>query len=134
VASAISQCVKKLCLHEPISPIEWKDDEWMYDERMWKSGQNKRCSALFKDEKWCFYLDAIIWKNQNWITYTWWAYTKNWEEIRSRQYVNLPFTPKSFYIDIIEEETIPHNFKFTVKNEDDLKDVFKYYTKIEPFN
>lgn len=138
-ASALSKAIKTLCLQEPICPITGIEDEWTNvaeygdgkneNECVW---QNKRCSAVFKNsEGKPYYLDAIVWKTQKGMGYSGSAYLKQGNiEIRylSRQYIKaFPFTPKTFYIDIIEEEVAEGDWKFWIKNENQLKRVFKYY-------
>ncbi len=137
-ATALSQAIKKLCLKEPICPITGIDEEWTYiremsedDEMMY---QNNRCSALFKGKSGkCWYLDAIVWKNENGMTYSGSAFLPigtAFQKILSRQYVkSFPFTPKTFYIDITEKEVAPGDWEFYVKSPAQLKKVFKYYDK-----
>lgn len=130
-ASAISQAIEKLCLQKPISPITGAAEEWV-DVTELNDGrtlyQNKRCGALFKEEdKNPYYLDAIVWVTEKGIGWGGTAYLKNGSKIQSRQYVKLPFTPKTFYIDVTEVETTNHNWDFTVKDETQLKEVFDYY-------
>jgi hypothetical protein len=111
VASAIADTVKKLCLQKSISPITGTDDEWgivsdvgcKYGGPLW---QNKRCSALFKDNSGCRYLDAIVWKGdtEGESGNAWDTFTGTVEGLSSSQYVkSFPFTPKTFYIDVTRE-------------------------------
>lgn len=132
-ASALSQAIKKLCLQEPICPVTGVDDEWanVSDHSPGETWfQNKRCSALFKnDDGKPYYLDAIVWKDQNGLTFTGSAYVRKVNErYRSRQYVKaFPFTPKTFYIDVIMEETAPDWWIAYVKDSSQLDKVAKYY-------
>jgi hypothetical protein len=131
-ATAISQAVKKLCLQEPICPIMGIDDEWndVAKENSKDLYQNKRCSALFKIGKKGipYYLDAIVWKTQNKSCWSGTASMTSGEKIRSRQFIKkFPFTPKTFYIDVIEIEIEKDNWEFYIKDEKQLKAVWKYY-------
>ena len=142
VAVALSQAIKKLCLQTPICPITGIDDEWIdVAETYGSSGgkeivyQNNRCSGLFKNsEGRCWYLDAIIVKTQNDQTYATncGAICKDGSKIYSRNYIkSFPFTPKTFYIDVIEKEVAKDDFEFYVKDEKQLKRVWKYYNRYD---
>ena len=121
---------KKLAAFEPIAPILCTDDEWFnYRDEPDESYQNIRCSSIFKKNKngEPYYLDAIIWRNQHNCTYSGSAYNSKKEKIFSRQYIKLPFQPKSFYIDIIEYEIAPDDWEFQIKDDSQLKEVWQYY-------
>lgn len=118
---------KKLALYEPVAPIMCTDDEW--NEVGSNMYQNNRCSAVFKDGKdgKPYYIDAIIWKNQNGVTYTGSSFNSKKERITSRQYIKIPFTPKSFYIDRIDYEIAPDDWESYIKDDKQLEEVWKYY-------
>jgi len=131
---AIKDAIGKLLMQMPICPIMGIPEEW---GSVASFSQNKRCSALFKntDGK-SYYLDAIIWKTQNGTTWGGSALLKSnqpdgtdiTQKIRSRQYVkSFPFTPKTFIIDVIEEEISKDDWIFHVKDPDQLLEVFEYY-------
>lgn len=130
-ASAIAETVKKLCLIKPISPITGIDEEWC--EFTLGSFQNSRCYSLFKDENgFSYYLDAIQWKTQKGYTYSGSAYLREGEKIkakfRSRQYIKgFPFVPKTFVVDVVEEEIAKDDWEFYIKDENQLNEVFEYY-------
>lgn len=147
LAGAISDAINKLLLFNPISPVTGSDNEWMEcNERV---SQNSRCSALFKNKYGrCHYLDAIIWKGEEeYDTFTGRVYIdeKDFEIISSKQFVKLPFTPKTFYVDvrrvpISKEEAESKNMRFVedsskncyytvVKDPKQLEAVFEYYVK-----
>lgn len=135
VATALSRTLKHLLLQEPICPITGIDSEWI-DVSGWGGDprehlrQNSRCSALFKDGSGVYYLDAIVWKNQNGICSTGGTRLEDGTLIRSRQYIKeFPFTPKIFYIDMIDTEIAPDDWEFKVKNPKQLEKVWKYYKK-----
>lgn len=143
-ASAISQAVKHLMLQEPICPITGVDEEWVNirdvsdeDEMMY---QNKRCSALFKSKSGkCWYIDAIVKKvvqTGHCFTGSFWLSKEDFlagdktKKIGSAQYVkSFPFTPKTFYIDVIEEEVAKDDWEMYLKDPKQLEKVWKYYDK-----
>ena len=147
VAQIISDVVKKLCLHQPITPIMGTDDEWndISEISCEKNGtifQNKRNSAIFKDNTGSYYLDAIIFKGKN-SSFTGNADFKN-TTISSNQYIkSFPFEPKTFYVDVIETEWSDKNetvkqkgggwWTSVVKDEKQLKPIFKYYKNTNNF-
>lgn len=129
-ASAIADSVKKLCLFKPICDITGDDSEW--GTGMSGYGQNKRCSALFKnnsDGK-CYYLDAISFKtgNSSWST----EHVKlpDGSTIGSRQYVkSFPWKPKTFYINVIETEVAKDDWEFSIEDVAQLDEVWAYYDR-----
>lgn len=157
VSHAISDAIKKLCMQQPICPITGVDEEWndVSDYGGDIQYQNNRCSCLFKnskDEK-PYYLDAIVWSGED--DYD--TFTGNVCGYSSRQYVkSFPFEPKTFYIDVVKEQ-LPEdwteepytegrswydteefektgikvwhkdNFRYHIKDEKQLEEVFKYY-------
>lgn len=142
-ASAITQAIGKLLLQEPICPITGIDEEWVNvrevseeDEMMY---QNKRCSALFKSKGGkCWYVDAIVKKTQNgscwngsfWLSKEDYLRGDKSKIIGSCHYVkSFPFEPKTFYIDVIEEEVAKDDWEMYLKDPNQLEDVFKYYDK-----
>lgn len=141
-ATSISQAIKKLLLFEPLCPVTGVDEEWiniteLNDGRnMW---QNSRCSGLFKHADGSVsYNDAIIKKTQTgscWSGSFWLSkadyLTGNRElKIRSSQLVkSFPFTPKTFYIDVIEEEVAKDDWEMYLKDPKQLAKVWKYYQK-----
>lgn len=120
---------KKLANFEPLSPITCTDDEWNDPISNDETYQNNRCSAVFKKSKdgKPYYLDAIVFKNQKGITYTGSAFNSRNERIKSRQMIKLPFIPKTFYVDVIDYEVAPDDWESYIKDESQLKEVWKYY-------
>ena len=91
-AAIISSVVKKLCTFKTIAPLTGEDYEWS-DVSVQNNGemlyQNKRNSAVFKDETGVWYLDAIVWcgdtpgeSGNNWDNFS-----GTVEKIKSRQYI-----------------------------------------------
>lgn len=144
-AGAISEAVKKLCLQNPICDItgieeEWNDVSESHNGEQWF--QNNRLSSVFKEGEngKPYYLDAIVFKGQNGSCFTGNAIElESGGTIGSRQYIKLPFKPKTFYIDVIETEwadkteTVKKQgggwWTSIVKDESQLKEVFEYYIK-----
>jgi hypothetical protein len=89
--------------------------------------QNKKCSALFKknNDSRPYYIDAIIWRKQNGETLYGPVFDTYGKRISNSHYIKpLPFYPKSFYIDIVDEE----DGSYVIK-QSQLKEVFEYYDK-----
>lgn len=160
-ASALSKAIKTLCLQEPICPVTGIDTEWVDVSSMGDGQemryQNSRCSALFKNnDGTCYYLDAIIWKEEHGGCYSGRGSTKDGEVFYSRQFIkSFPFTPKTFYIDVVKEilpsdwteepfiewdyydtnefektgkkKWITEKYRNVIKNKKQLDRVFKYY-------
>lgn len=103
-------------------PEEWGDSLGVDDT----TKQNRRCSAVFKDENGAYYLDAIVWRTQKGGSWTGTA-----DGISSRQYFSFPFFPKTFYIDVIEEEVAKDDWVFHIKDNSQLDKVWEYYNKPE---
>lgn len=133
-AEAIASTVKKLCLFQPLGDITGHDDEWadVGLEGNGLSAQNKRLSSVFKLPDGKFkYLDAIVWKNQHGATWTGTAQLSDGTHIRNQAYIkSFPFKPKTFTIDVIEEEVAKDDWTFHVKDEKQLDEVWAYYDKI----
>ena len=143
-ATAISHAVKTLMLQEPICPITGIDEEWINvrdvsddDEMMY---QNKRCSALFKSKNGkCWYIDAIVKKvvqTGHCFSGSFWLSKEDYlaggksKKIGCAHYIkSFPFVPKTFYIDVIEEEVAKDDWEMYLKNPKQLERVFRYYDK-----
>jgi hypothetical protein len=100
-ASAVRELFNELANHIPINAINGTDDEWInVDGEVF---QNKRLPALFKQGKYGkpYYLDAIVWRYPDGY-----CFTGTVEGITSRQYIKLPFLPKTFYVDVTNDEKI----------------------------
>lgn len=141
-ATALAQAIKHLCLQEPISPITGIDQEWMHLSYE-NTFQNNRCGAVFKGGNGrAYYLDAIVKKTQKGICYSgaFWLSKEDYlagnqeNRITSRQYIkSFPFEPKTFYIDVIEEEVAKDDWEMYLKNPKQLEKVWKYYDRM-PIN
>jgi hypothetical protein len=133
---------KKLANFEIIAPLKFADDEW--NECSDGDYQNSRLSSVFKNGKGGrpYYLEAIVFRGQNGLCFTGSSVAlKDGSTISSRQYVKQPFTPKTFYIDVIEtewadrDETVEQEgggwWTSVVKDESQLDEVFEYYDRYE---
>jgi len=132
---------KKLAAFEPLSPIKCDDAEWntCHDGTY----QNSRLSTVFKKGKngKPYYIDAVVFKGQNGSCFTGNSVKlKDGTTLSSRQFIRLPFKPKTFYIDVIETEWYKDKktgelikqkdggwWTSVVKDERQLKEVFEYY-------
>ena len=121
----------KLANFKPLCPIKGTDDEWNESLSGGTGFQNKRETGVFKDSKddVPHYIHAISWKNDRGVSWNGTALTSKGEEISSSQFINLPFTPKTFTVDIREEEVKKDDWLFHIKDESQLEEVFKYYKK-----
>lgn len=135
-ASALAHAVKTLCLQQPICEITGIDDEWVDVSEMTGGGvlfQNNRCHAILKTKNGrCSYVDAVVFKDQRGGTFTSGGSVKLEDDsiIGSSWYIKrFPFKPKTFYIDVISVETKKDWWESRVKDEDQLKAVYKYYDR-----
>lgn len=130
-AKAIANTVEKLCMFKPICPITGTDDEWFascYDKTL----QNKRCSAIFKDEDGtASYIDAVIYRDEKGCCFhtSRVLYSKGKINLKIKSF---PFTPKTFYIDVVGEDYNADNEPqvYRVKDENQLIELFEYYKNI----
>jgi len=118
-AQMVVSLFKELASFKPINPIKCTDDEWV--EVGENQFQNKRLSAVFKEGKdgKPYYLDAIVWQYEDGR-----AFIGTVQGIASRQYIKLPFLPKTFYVKVTNEDEPKIIDKKT------LAEAFEYYEKI----
>lgn len=147
-AGALSQAIKKLCLHQPICPITGIDEEWndigvsLNRSEPIDEYQNNRCSNIFKKGKEgrAYFLDAIVWQGED--DYD--TFTGSVNGVSSRQYIkSFPFEPKTFYVDVVRDfnvegleekdiiETGLGRYVYKLKDPTQLEEVFQYYDKFE---
>jgi len=143
VAHALSEAVKHLCMQQPICPITGMDEEWMdvseiSEEPKNTMYQNTRCFGLFKDLSGCWYLDGIVWVDEDGSS---WGGGSAFlligndkvKQITSRQYVKeFPFEPKTFYVDRVrvlvgDDKNNEDHYEDYIKDPTQLDEVFKYY-------
>jgi hypothetical protein len=142
-AQALSQAIKKLCLQETIAPLTGEDSEWTNVSERGDGTimfQNNRDGGVFKDGKdgKAYYIDAIIKRTENgscWSGPLWMSkddyLTGNKDlMVNKRGYIkSFPFTPKTFYIDVIEEEVAKDDWLMYLKDTKQLEEVYEYYDK-----
>lgn len=146
-ASAISQAVKKLMMFQTLAPLTGTDSEWveMSEYNDGKSMfQNNRDSRVFKNAKdgQAYFIEAIVFVGNVGGSFIGNAIeTHAGDMIRSSQYIKqFPFTPKTFYIDVIDhrwsdatQKTPDPNGEWwthSIKNQKMLDPVFDYYDKM----
>lgn len=146
-ASALSQAVKKLCLQQTIAPLTGGDDEWVCGGMLGGECQNNRLSSVFKGKNGkAHYLDAIVFKGEEeHDTFTGSLRFADIGRVWSRQYIkSFPFTPKTFYIDVVKDydcEKYPeedvfnvgenNKYAYKIKDPKQLEEVYEYYDKYE---
>ena len=111
--------------YKNLIPLTGENNEWVeVGENLL---QNNRVGSVFKtiDTGKAYYLDAIVWKTQTGSTCT---TTVN--GIPSSQYIkSFPFIPKTFYIDVIEREVSKDDWEYSIKDPNQLNEVWNYYEK-----
>ena len=144
-ASAISQAIKKLLTFETLAPLTGEDTEWnrLNDDELAEEMlyQNNRDSRVFKgkDNK-AYFIDAIIFDGDLGGRFSGGIELSNGDTVGSGQYIKeFPFTPKTFYIDVIDhrwkykedKEESPDGdwWTHTITDEKQLDEVFEYYNK-----
>ena len=117
---------KKVADYECLTPLTGIDGEWNdvsgYGDD--PSFQNNRVPSVFKgiDNK-PYYLNGIVWINQKGQ-----LFTGTVDGVSSRQYIKkFPFTPKTFYVDVIDTEIAKDNWESHIKDIEQLKPVKEYY-------
>lgn len=102
-AGIVISLFEKLANFKTISPISGSSEEWSTETFDGETFQNIRLPNLFKKGIYgrAYYLDAIVWQEKNGT-----CFTGTVDNITSRQYVKLPFTPKTFYVKIDENRKI----------------------------
>ena len=138
-APIVSSLFHKLANYEPLVPITGKDEEWgdISDMSFDPWYQNKRESALFKHKDGMVtYNDAIIKRCSAGTTWSGPIYMTREDAINdtnrfhsSLEIKGFPFTPKTFYIDVLEEEIKKDDWIMWVKDPKQLDEVWEYYKK-----
>jgi hypothetical protein len=142
-APIVAELFHKLANFEPILPITGKDEEWgevhdLGNGNPWY--QNKRCSALFKDGKdgKPYYIDAIIkrdqkglcWSGMAWLSEEDYKTGDRSKMVGKRGYIkSFPFTPKTFYIDVMDVEVAKDDWESFVVDTSQLDEAFNYYDR-----
>ena len=133
-AGIVISIFEKLARYEPLGPITGKDEEWgeAYGDGMM---QNKREFGIFKyaDGR-CSYIRDIVKRCPDGTTWTGPLYLTREDAINSVNKINFeirefPFTPKTFYIDVFEEEIAKDDWIMWVKDPKQLDEVREYYNQ-----
>ena len=128
-ASYCIKCFEKLASFGILTPLKCDNKGWV--DVGGDSFQNNRLSDVFKKGKEGepYYLNAIVWEDEKGGRFTGSVLDKNSSKVSSWQYINFPFIPKTFYIDVIEKEISKDNFETFIKDHEQLKEVFEYYKR-----
>jgi len=134
-------------MFETLAPLTGEDSEWV-DMSEYNDGklmfQNNRDSRVFKNGKdgQAYFIEAIVFDGDiegRFIGNG--SVSHNGENIGSTQYIKeFPFTPITFYVDVIvhrwadkEKKTPDENgdwWTHSIKDENQLNEVFEYYDKL----
>lgn len=136
-AQVVLDLFTKLAKYEQLGALTGKDEEWSqldYGDDI--KYQNKRNSAVFKQaDGTVTYNDAIVKRCENGSCWTGPLYPTREDAINSTNRIRVaakgfPFTPKTFYIDVHEEEIKKDDWIMWVKDPKQLEEVFEYYQKL----
>ncbi len=138
-AAMVNGLFTKLANYEPLLPITGKDEEWgeIRDYGSDPHCQNKRESGLFKNSDGSVhYINAIVKRTPDGLTWTGSFYLTREDAIDNKNRIGskleikgFPFTPKTFYIDVLEEEIEKDNWISWCKDPSQLDEVWEYYKK-----
>jgi len=144
-APIVADLFQKLANYEPLGPITGKDEEWG-DINDYGDGkpnqQNKREPGLFKysDGK-VTYVHVLVKRTPNGGAWSGPLYLTREDAINDTNMIcssceikGFPFTPKTFYIDVIEEEIEKDDWIMWCKDPSQLDEVWEYYKKPEFLN
>lgn len=127
---------KRLANFETLTPIMCTEDEW--NEVGENKYQNTRLSAVFKDgeDGKPYYINAIVFREEDGS-----CFTGSCEGVPRRQYIRLPFVPKTFYVDVNSWEVNKDDervkepgsgwWKHSIADKTQLAEVFAYYDSAE---
>lgn len=137
-AQVVLDLFTKLAKYEQLGALTGKDEEWgQLDYGDDIKYQNKRNSAVFKQaDGTVTYNDAIVKRCEDGQCWTGPLYPTKEDAINNTNRIRVaakgfPFTPKTFYIDVIEEEIEKDDWIMWAKDPKQLEEVFEYYKKVE---
>lgn len=137
-APMVIKLFSKLAMYETLGPLTGEDDEWnKFDYGSQILYQNKRNSAVFKDvDGSVTYNNAIIKRCPNGTCWSGPLFETREDAINNTNQIyvkvkEFPFTPKTFYIDVLEEEIKRDDWVMWVKDPNQLKEVFEYYERYQ---
>ena len=135
-ASIVVKLFSRLAMFQAIGHLTGEDDEWtLLDYGDDIKYQNKRNSAVFKSADGIVtYNNAIIKRCPNGSCWSGPLYETREDAINNINQIHVkvkdfPFVPKTFYIDVIEEEIEKDDWIMWVKDPNQLQEVFKYYDR-----
>ena len=142
-APIVADLFKRLANHEPLGPITGDVNEWTqldYGDDL--KYQNKRESGLFKySDGRVAYVDALVKRCPNGTTWTGPLYLTREDALNNTNRIGssleikgFPFTPKTFYVDVLEEEVEKDDWIMWCKDLSQLDEVWEYYKKPEFLN
>jgi hypothetical protein len=141
-APIVADLFQKLANYKQLGPITGRDEEWGPIDDYGNGNpnqQNKREYGLFKyaDGK-VTYNSAIIKRCPNGVTWSGPLYLTREDAINNTNMIRssleikgFPFTPKTFYIDVLEEEIKKDDWIMWCKDPSQLDEVWEYYKKPE---
>lgn len=146
VSKAIVDTLKKLLNFDPICPLTGDESEWSLvsmgdNEPIYQNNRYPRVFKAAKDGR-AYFIDAIVFDGDIAGRFNGQSVSvPGAGNIASRQYIkSFPFTPKTFYIDVLDMRWKDKNgtqldengdwWTHTVKDPNQLKEVFEYYDKM----
>lgn len=135
ISELLANTIKKLLLKTPISPITGNEEEWEFigEQNGQNLYKNNRCSGLFKLGNIAYYNEAIIWKISEELNFINGCAYLGTTLIDSKQYVEFPFVPKTFFVNVIK---IPINKNsgetdhyLVIQDKQKLTEALNYYHK-----
>jgi hypothetical protein len=127
-AYAISKTIEELLLFRTLSPLTGEDDEWCditeinNNEPMFQNVRDSRVFKYGKESK-SEFIDAIVFTDDYDHSFTGFIELEDGTKIKSSKNIkSFPFTPKIFYLDVIE-----HDNKYKLKDKSQLTEILKYY-------
>lgn len=132
-APTVIKLFSELANFKQLGALTGRDEEWGESFDGKGTQQNKRNSAVFKDADGTItYNNAIIKRCPNGSCWSGPLYPTREDAINSTNQIRVavkefPFTPKTFYIDVIEEEIKKDDWIMWVKDPKQLEEVLEYY-------
>lgn len=133
-AQYVIDIFSKVANFEPLLPLTGKDEEWnLLDYNDDLKYQNNRNSAVFKQSDGTVtYNNSIIKRCPDGTCWSGPLYLTREDAINNMNIIRakvkkFPFTPKTFYIDVIEEEIAKDDWIMWIKDPSQLDEVKKYY-------
>jgi len=124
--SSAPYCIKmfsELAKFKIITPIK-SAEEFDFCGEEGRSNQSRVISGVFQDDRGEYYIDAVVLRTKT----GGWHGNAEHLGIPRHIYVKYPFMPKTFHIDVVEEEVAPDDWEFTgLVDPSQLDEVKEYY-------